>query len=72
MRQTRTEKVPKNLASYFKVGALAERFDTDREQIHRWIRTGELGPVIRVGRLIRVSPAALAEFERKHTVSGGR
>lgn len=46
---------------------VARRHRTGREQVHRWIRAGELQPVIRIGRLIRITPDALADFERRHT-----
>ncbi len=41
---------------YVSVGAFAQRLDTSRQQVHRWIRKGELS-FVRVGRLIRIDAA---------------
>ncbi|HZO93117.1 MAG TPA: helix-turn-helix domain-containing protein [Candidatus Baltobacteraceae bacterium] len=46
---------------------IAAHFKTGRQQVHRWIRAGAL-EVERIGKLVRVSPDALADFERRHRV----
>ena len=68
----RAKETPKKLAAYFTIKEVAERLKTGREQVHRWIRTGRLRPAVRVGRLIRISADALAEFEARHTIGGAR
>lgn len=70
--RTRAKKKPNKLAAYFTPEEVAERYHTGREQVHRWIRTGRLRPVVRVGRLVRISADALAEFEAQHTIGGVR
>ncbi len=50
---------------YYTVGQVAARFQTGREQVHRWIRSGKLR-CIRVGKLVRISAEALAESEEAH------
>ncbi len=72
MRNTRAEEKSKKLSPYSTVAEVAERYRTGREQVHRWIRTGRLRPVVRVGRLVRISADALAEFEAQHTIGGVR
>jgi excisionase family DNA binding protein len=48
-----------------KVQEVADHFATGPEQVHRWIRKGQLR-AIRIGRLIRLEPAAVADFEAQH------
>jgi len=55
------------LEPYYTVAEIAAHFKTGRQQVHRWIRAGAL-EVERIGKLVRVSPDALADFERRHRV----
>lgn len=57
-----------SLEPLFSIAEVAARFRTGREQVHRWVRNHDL-VAIRVGRLVRISAEALAEFELKHTTS---
>lgn len=68
-----TKKRPTNpSADRLTVAQVADLYQTGREQVHRWIRSGDLTPVIRVGRLVRVTQKALDAFERRHTIGGDR
>ncbi len=68
-----TKKRPANpSADRLTVAQVADRYQTGREQVHRWIRSGDLSPIIRVGRLVRVTQEALDAFERRHTIGGDR
>ena len=55
------------LEPYYTVAEIAAHFKTGREQVHRWIRAGTL-EAERIGKLVRISPQALADFERRHRV----
>ena len=56
---------------YVTIADVAARYGTGREQVHRWIRRGEL-PALRVGKLVRVALADLDDFERRHRIGGAR
>ena len=47
------------------VAQIAAHFQTGREEVHRWIRTGKL-EAFRSGKLVRVRPQAVAEFTQRH------
>ena len=47
------------------VAQIAAHFQTGREEVHRWIRTGKL-EAFRSGKLIRVRPQAVVDFTRRH------
>lgn len=75
MRKGRTTTEPTRTAlgraEYVTIANVAARYGTGREQIHRWIRRGEL-PAIRVGKLVRVAVADLDAFEARHRIGGAR
>ncbi|HZO92480.1 MAG TPA: helix-turn-helix domain-containing protein [Candidatus Baltobacteraceae bacterium] len=54
------------------VADVARRYRTGREQVHRWIRRGQLSGVIRIGKLVRIPQTSLAEFEARHTSAQSR
>lgn len=53
---------------YLSVAAFAQRLDTSRQQVHRWIHDGEIS-CVRVGRLIRIDAAEVNAFVERHTVA---
>lgn len=59
------------LEPLYTVADVAAHFRTGREQVHRWIRSGDLG-ARRIGKLVRIAPADLADFEERHRTAGAR
>jgi excisionase family DNA binding protein len=53
------------LEPYYTIAEIAAHYKTGREQVHRWIRAGDLRAE-RIGRLVRVRPKWLMEFHRRH------
>lgn len=56
---------------YVSVSAFARRLDTSRQQVHRWIRDGEIS-VMRVGRVVRISCADADAFITRHEIRKSR
>ena len=56
------------LETLYTVADVAARFQTGREEIHRWIRSGHL-TAFRIGKFVRIRADALAEFEHRQLTS---
>jgi excisionase family DNA binding protein len=52
------------LEPLYTVADVAAHFRTALERVHRWIRSGKLG-ARRIGKLVRIAPADLADFALK-------
>ncbi len=61
MRNGRTEE------PYLTTADVAERYGIASETVRSWIERDDL-PAFRIGNVLRIAPAALREFERKHTI----
>lgn len=56
---------------YLSVSAFARTLGTSRQQVHRWIRDGELA-FVRVGRLIRIDSGEADAFVARHSIAKTR
>ena len=59
MRQRKAE------MKYLTIKEVCEQFRVDRQTVDRWRKKGL--PYIKVGRLVRIEEAALAEWMKKNT-----
>jgi len=67
-RQTAPNAPLQPQTAFLTVGEVAARYLTGRQRSHRGIRKGNA--VVRVGRLVRVCANSLADFEKRHPVTG--
>ena len=56
---------------YLTIPEVAERLQVSQRTVFRWMAEGLL-PVVRVGKVTRVHPAALAAFLQAHVSTGSR
>ena len=64
-----SRETPDSADTLLTVAQVAARYQTGREEVHRWIRDLELD-AFRVGKLVRVRRDALAEFEKRKSTLG--